>query len=422
MNENGLAGEAARSAPSPVGSLIGRFARPAVTSALERWNVGRLTVHLPDGSTLRAGDPAAEPHATMWVHRERFFRELALRGDLGAGESYMAGDWRTDDLARFIELVLLNQDAVVTESWLTRLANLPNDVLHRLRRNTKAGSRRNIGAHYDLSNELFALFLDPSMTYSAAVFERADEPLQVAQERKFARFADWLGIGPGDHVLEIGCGWGAFALYLARTRGCRVTGITISSEQLEFASGRVREAGLSGQIDLRLCDYRDLRGRFATIVSIEMLEAVGRERWPVFFEKCHELLAPGGLIGVQTISMPDHRFEAYARHCDWIQKYIFPGGLLPSISELCRAMGRRTPLTIRRIDDIATHYAETLRRWRQAFFERLAEVRTLGFDDRFVRMWEFYLASCEAAFRTRSLGDLQLVLGRAGETPVRPGR
>jgi cyclopropane-fatty-acyl-phospholipid synthase len=354
----------------------------------------------------------------MWIHRERFFRELALRGDLGAGESYMAGDWRADDLAQFIGLVLLNQDAVTMESWVTRIANLRNDALHRLRRNTRSGSRRNIGAHYDLSNDLFALFLDPSMTYSSAVFEQDGEPLQRAQERKFARFGEWLGIGPGDHVLEIGCGWGACAIYLARTYGCRVTGITISREQLDLATRRVRDAGLSERVDLRLCDYRDLRGRFDRIVSIEMLEAVGREHWPAFFETCNAVLAPGGLIGVQTISMPDHRFEAYARHCDWIQKYIFPGGLLPSISELCRAMGQRTSFTIRRIDDVAPHYAETLHRWRHAFLERLADVRALGFDDRFIRMWDFYLASCEAAFRTRTLGDLQLVLGRAGEVPA----
>jgi cyclopropane-fatty-acyl-phospholipid synthase len=196
-----------------------------------------------------------------------------------------------------------------------------------------------------------------------------------------------------------------------------VTGITISREQYALATARVAAAGLGSQIDIQLRDYRDVAGSFDKIVSIEMLEAVGREHWPTFFAKCHEVLAPGGTVGIQTISMPDHRFEAYARHADWIQKYIFPGGLLPSISELCRAMGVGTPLTIRHVADIAPHYAETLRRWKHTFFERLPEVRALGFDARFVRMWDFYLSSCEAAFRTRSLGNLQLVIGRAGERP-----
>jgi len=402
-------------------SLFGRIVRPFIVSALGRWRVGRLTVHLPDGARLDAGAPGAEPHATMRIDDETFFRDFVLRGDIGAGEAYMRGAWRADDLATFIELVLLNQDAVGMESWLTRLANVPGDIGHRLRGNTRRGSRRNIGAHYDLSNDLFALFLDPTMTYSSAVFEREGEDLGQAQARKFDRFGSWLGLGPGDHVLEIGCGWGAFAIHAARAYGCRVTGITISREQHALATGRVAAAGLGSQIDIQLRDYRDVTGSFDKIVSIEMLEAVGREHWPAFFARCHEVLAPGGTIGIQTISMPDHRFEAYARHADWIQKYIFPGGLLPSISELCRAMAVDTPLTVRQVVDIAPHYAETLRRWKAAFFDRLAEVRALGFDDRFVRMWDFYLSSCEAAFRTRSLGNLQVVIGRAGERPRRAG-
>jgi cyclopropane-fatty-acyl-phospholipid synthase len=401
--------------------LVDRLVRSALVGRLKYWAVGRLTVHLPDGTVLTAGERGAEPHATLRVANERFFREFAFRGDVGAGESYMNGDWQVDDLPRFLELALANQAALAMASPLTRLLNVPNDLRHRLRGNTRAGSRRNIHAHYDLSNELFALFLDPSMTYSSAVFASPGDTLARAQQRKFARIADRLGIGPGDHVLEIGCGWGAFAMFAARAYGCRVTGITISQEQFDLATRRVREAGLSDRIELRLCDYRDVRGTFDRIVSIEMLEAVGREHWGAFFEACDRALAPGGQVGIQTISMPDHRFDEYARHCDWIQKYIFPGGLLPSISEMCRAMGRRTALTIRHVDDIAPHYAETLARWRQAFFARLPEVRGLGFDDRFVRMWDFYLASCEALFRTRSLGTLQLVLGRAGEVPAVTG-
>jgi cyclopropane-fatty-acyl-phospholipid synthase len=409
-------------APTPTGrwrDLLGATLRPAVLRALRNWQTGRLTVHLPDGTVHAVGEAGAEPHATLRVARDAFFADFVLRGDIGAGESYMAGDWSTDDLPGFIELALLNQQAVGRDdSWITALMNVPNDIGHWLRKNTRQGSRRNIRRHYDLSNDLFALFLDPSMTYSAAVFDSPGEDLTRAQERKFARFGEALRLGPADHVLEIGCGWGAFALYAARTYGCRVTGITISREQLDLATSRVAAAGLGDRVDIRLCDYRDVTGAFDKIVSIEMLEAVGREHWPVFFATCDERLRPGGLVGIQTISMPDHRFEAYARHCDWIQKYIFPGGLLPSISELCRTMAAGTRFTLRRVDDIAPHYATTLARWRATFFLRVDAVRALGFDDRFIRMWDFYLATCEAAFRTRFLGTLQLVVGRAGERPV----
>lgn len=399
--------------------LLGATLRPAVLRALRDWQAGRLTVHLPDGTVHAVGGADAEPHATLRVARDAFFADFVLRGDIGAGESYMAGDWSTDDLPTFIELALLNQQAVGRDdSWITALMNVPNDIAHWLRRNTRQGSRRNIQRHYDLSNDLFALFLDPSMTYSAAVFDSPGEDLTRAQERKFARFGEALRLGPADHVLEIGCGWGAFAVFAARTYGCRVTGITISREQFDLATSRVAAAGLGDRVDVRLCDYRDVTGAFDKIVSIEMLEAVGREHWPVFFAACDERLRPGGLVGIQTISMPDHRFEAYARHCDWIQKYIFPGGLLPSVSELCRAMAGRTRFTLRRVDDIAPHYATTLARWRSTFFSRVDDVRALGFDDRFIRMWDFYLATCEAAFRTRFLGTLQLVIGRAGERPV----
>jgi cyclopropane-fatty-acyl-phospholipid synthase len=397
------------------GDVLTRAARSAVLAALERWTVGGLTVRLPDGAVRSFGRTDAEPHATLRVAADRVFRQLALHGDLGAGESYMAGQWRADDLPGFLELAIRNHEALGGSALATWLMNVPDRVRHWLRRNTRAGSRRNISAHYDLSNDLFALFLDPTLTYSSAIFAVADEPLEAAQERKFRTLADRVGLAAGDHVLEIGCGWGAFAIFAARTYGCRVTGITISPEQFALASDRVRAAGLQDRIDLRLCDYRDVRGRFDHLLSFEMLEAVGREHWRTFFEKCHEVLAPGGRIGIQTISMPDHRFEAYARRCDWIQKYIFPGGLLPSVSELCRAMMPSTPLTLRYVEDIGPHYAETLERWRTAFLGRLDEVRALGFDDRFIRMWDFYLASCQALFRTRQIGNLQLVLARVGE-------
>lgn len=400
------------------GRWTGRLALRLLRAALSTWQHGSLTVHLPDGSIERLGPSGASPHVTMRVRHERFFSDFLLKGDLGAGESYMRGDWIVDDLPGFIELAVRNAGAVGRDNRLTALVNIPSTLGQWLRGNTRRGSRRNIHAHYDLSNELFATFLDPTMAYSAALFASPSDTLEQAQRRKFDAFAEKLAIGPADHVLEIGCGWGGFAMHVARERGCRVTGVTISQEQFALASERVRAAGLDDRVQLLLRDYRDVTGQFSRIVSIEMLEAVGREHWPAFFGKCDEVLAPGGAIGLQVITVPDHRFDQYARTADWIQKYIFPGSLLGSIGGFVDAMKQaRTALTIRHVDDIAPHYAETLKRWRTAFFDRLDEVRRLGFDDRFVRMWDFYLASCEAYFRTRTIGDLQIVLGRAGEGP-----
>jgi cyclopropane-fatty-acyl-phospholipid synthase len=394
------------------GRVLARLTAPVIERALTRWRVGRLTVHLPDGSTREAGPPDADPHVTMWIHDLRVIQHFVLWGDIGVGESYVQGGWHTDDLPRFVELAFRNDDALACDTPLTVLCNLPATMRHALRRNTRSGSRRNIRAHYDLSNELFALFLDETMTYSSAVFDDASEALSAAQERKFARFGAALALGPRDHVLDIGCGWGGFALFAARRYGCRVTGVTISAEQCAFARERVRTSGLADKIDIRLCDYRDIGGCFTKIVSIEMLEAVGREHWPTFFETCHGLLADGGLLGLQVISMPDHRFDAYVRRCDWIRKHIFPGGVLPSLGELCRAMAQRTPFSVRRLEDIGPHYVQTLVRWRAAFLDRLTDIRALGFDDRFIRTWDYYLASCEGAFRARAIGNLQLVLGR----------
>lgn len=396
--------------------LIARFAKRATLEALPLLRAGRLTVHLPDGTVHGAGDQDASRHATIWIEDDAFFREFALRGDIGAGEAYMDGLWRADDLPAFLEIALLNEQAIPQTSWLTKLLNVPRDVQHLLRPNTRHGSRRNIRAHYDLSNELFALFLDETMTYSAAVHGAAGEPLEDAQRRKYDRLCDALGLGPDDHVLEIGCGWGGFALHAATTRGCRVTGITVSREQFEFATARIGALGLGDRVDARLCDYRDVTGQYSAIVSIEMLEAVGRAHWPRFFEVCDACLAPGGKIAIQTIAMPDHRFAEYARHADWIQTYIFPGGMLPSVGELSRAASVSTRLNIRWMDDIGPHYARTLAEWRARFFEREDEVRALGFDDRFVRMWDYYLASCEAMFRTRVISNLHLVFGRTGES------
>jgi cyclopropane-fatty-acyl-phospholipid synthase len=393
-------------------TLAARVARPAILRALEAWEVGRLTVHLPDGSLRRYGRADAEPSVSLFVDREEVFSKFALRGDMGAGESYMDGDWRADDLTRFLTLALLNRRHLPLDTALTKVMNLGKDLFHRLRPNTRRGSQHNIRAHYDLSNEFFSLFLDESLTYSCALFDSLDQPLAEAQRNKHRRIAEKAQIGPGDHVLEIGCGWGGFAIYAARSNGCRVTGITVSERQLELARQRVQAAGLSDRIDIQLHDYRDVQGRFNRVVSIEMFESLGLENWPTFFRRIEDLLADDGIAVIQTISIPDHRFEDYNRHTDWLQRYIFPGGVLASVHHLTGAMAQSSRLIVGDLEDIGIHYAPTLRLWREAFLARRAEVRALGFDERFVRMWEYYLAVCEATFGTRTLGDLQLVLTR----------
>lgn len=395
--------------------MVARLAVPRLLNGLSAWRVGRLTVHLPDGSAHAFGHVDAQPSVHLRVHSPALFRKFALGGDLGAGEAYMDGDWSSDDLPRLLDLVLRNSEALALDSGLTRLLNAPNDWLHRRRRNTRAGSRRNIRDHYDLGNAFYSLFLDETMTYSAAVFGENDRSLAEAQREKYRALARRIGLRPGQHVLEIGCGWGGFAELAATECGARVTGITVSQEQHDFARARLANAGLTDRAKILLCDYRDVAGTFDHVVSIEMLEAVGREYWDSFFASCDRVLARGGRVAVQVITMSDYRFEEYAKHCDWIQKYIFPGGLLPSLTELGRSAGRVSALTVTGVDDIALDYARTLAAWRTAFMRRLPDVRALGFDDRFIRMWDYYLSACEAAFRVRMLGTLQITWARAGE-------
>ncbi|MEZ5416901.1 MAG: cyclopropane-fatty-acyl-phospholipid synthase family protein [Vicinamibacterales bacterium] len=394
---------------------LGTLIRRRVLGGLAAWRHGRLTVRLPDGSSVVLGAPDAEPHATIEVVRDRFFRRVLLHGDIGAGDAYIDGDWRTDDLAQVIAVALRNQDALPLESPATRLWNLADTWRHGRRKNTTAGSRKNIYAHYDLGNEFFALFLDETMAYSSGVFVTPDDTLDAAQLEKYRRWGERLAPSPTDHVLEIGSGWGGLAMHLARTYGCRVTSITVSEEQRALASARVAAAGLGDRVAIELRDYRHVEGRYDRVVSVEMIEAVGREFWPDFFRAIDRVLAPGGRVGIQAITIPDGRFDRYARQADWIQKHIFPGGLLPCLREVCAVTAAHTRLGVTEVEDRPLDYASTLRAWRRRFFDRIDEVRRLGVDERFVRTWEYYLASCEAAFRTRNIGLLHLSLARVGE-------
>ncbi len=396
-----------REAPPPRGRVLERTAMSLLERALAGLEAGALEVRLPDGSIRNFG--SGEP-VSMEIHSNRFFRRVASRGALGLGESYTAGEWDAADLPALVALLLRNQRAARERH--PRLAWILNA---RPRPNTRQGllrARRHIGYHYDLGNELFRLMLDETMTYSCAVFDRPDEPLADAQRRKLRRVCDKLELTPGDRVLEIGCGWGSFALVAASEYGARITGLTISAEQAELARARVEEAGLSELVTILEEDYREHRGTYTKLASIEMLEAIGERQFPTFFEACDRFLEDRGAACIQTILVPDERYPRYRRAADWIERYVFPGCLIPSRSALTSAMTGASTLSVRSVDEIGEHYAETLSRWRARFWDAIDDVRALGYDERFVRTWDFYLGSCEAAFRTGWLDDAQLVLAR----------
>ena len=393
--------------------ITGFPARSLVMMACRAVKRGRLTLTLPDGTQETFEGREDGPHAHITVRDERVFARLLLAGELALGETFMEGMWDTDDLTSMLVLGIINrQNASPLIQRLNGLSRLPNRRLHLGRRNSRSGSHRNIRDHYDLSNDLFAVFLDETMAYSAAVYTSNDQELADAQRNKFDLLCRKAGIGAGDRVLEIGCGWGGFAMHAAQNYGARVTAVTISEEQLRLARARIAEAGLSHRIDVVLLDYRDIVGHYDQIVSIEMFEAVGAEYFETFFKKCDALLSPGGRLVMQTISVPERLYAGLRDGVNWMQKYIFPGGMLPSLAQIELAI-RRTGLLISDVEDIGPHYVRTLQEWRRRFFENVDAVHALGFDDRFIRMWQYYLCSAEAGFATRSTGDLQIVFEKA---------
>ena len=396
--------------PALTDSLLAATAWRVGVAAARRVRVGSLTIILPDGTRHMFGDRASELRGEIHVHDRQALVRMLLGGETGGGEAYMDGLWSSPDLAGFLRWAALNREALaLSAGWWRAPAQLSRTLAHRRRRNTRPGSRRNIAAHYDLGNDFYRLFLDDTMTYSCAVFATPDQSLADAQRNKYCIMAEGAGLTRGQHVLEIGSGWGGFALYAAGELGCRVTSITISKEQYALARKRVAAAGLDDLVDIQLRDYREIRGTYNAIVSIEMLEAVGAEYYATFFEVCDAALMPGGRMSLQSITFPDAAYEAQRRGANWVQTYIFPGGLCPSLAVIERAT-RDTRLLIRSVDDIAANYVRTLREWRTRFMSRLDKVRAMGFDDRFVRMWEFYLALSEAGFATGISQDLQIVL------------
>lgn len=378
-------------------------------NALRRIRVGSLTVVLPDGSTHVAGDPTSDLQGEIRIHDSKALLRMLTGGETGAGEAYMEGLWSSPDLAALIRVAALNREALaLSAGWWRVPAQLRRTVAHRLRRNTRTQSRRNIGAHYDLGNDFYRLFLDETMTYSSAVFAFPNQSLADAQRNKYRLIADGAGLRAGQHVLEIGTGWGGFALYAAGELGCRVTSVTISREQHALATERVRAAGLNDLVDIQLRDYREITGTYDAIVSIEMIEAVGAEYYETFFRACDAALKPGGKMSLQSITFPDAAYESQRRGANWIQTYIFPGGICPSLAVIEGSI-HDTRLLIRKVTDVGPHYARTLRHWRNRFVQRINDVRTMGFDERFVRMWEYYLALSEAGFATGITQDLQIV-------------
>lgn len=410
MNDTTLI-DRSRSNPRP--GTLGLLARQLVLKRLAAIGEGRLRVR--DGRESHVFGNGQGIEATITVHDPAFYADIAFGGSVGAGESFMLGHWRADDLTALMRLMLRNHEALDgMEQGLARMSAPIRQFAHWLHRNTRAGSRRNISAHYDLGNDFFRLMLDETMMYSCAFFERPDMTLTEASIAKLDRICRTLALGPADHVLEIGTGWGGFAIHAAGRYGCRVTTTTISPSQFALARERIRAAGLADRVTVLLEDYRDLGGSYDKLVSIEMIEAIGPQQYAEFFRRSAERLTPGGRMLLQTITIADRHFARTRDEVDFIKRYIFPGACIPAISALAVAMADSSDLRIVALEDIGPHYATTLSRWRTNFHANLDAVRAQGYPESFIRMWEFYLCYCEAGFAERQLGDVQMLLSREG--------
>lgn len=401
----------------PRPGALDAFLRRRLLAQLSPLQAGRLRLRDALGEVL-LGSASSEPQVTVTVDDPAFYRKVAAQGSVGAGESYINGDWHCDDLVALVRLLVRNRDLLDgMEHGPARLGGWLLRGWNRLRRNSREGSRRNIAAHYDLGNDFFRLFLCSDLMYSSALFEHAQEPLEAASRRKLERICQQLQLKPGDRVVEIGTGWGGFALHAAREHGCHVTTTTISAEQHALASRRVAEAGLQDRVTVLMQDYRDLQGQYDKLVSIEMIEAIGAEYLPTYMGTLQRLLKPDGVALLQAITIEDHRYEQARRSVDYIKRFVFPGSFIPSLSAIMAAKTAASDLQLIAQHDFGHSYALTLRAWRQRFLAQLPAVHAQGFDARFCRLWEFYLAYCEGGFLERSIGVSHLLLARPGHRP-----
>jgi len=394
------------------------FYQDVVIKLLSKMDKGRLYLTKSDGEQIIIGTGEGNITASIVVNSPEFYKRCILFGDIGFGEAYVDGLWDTENITNVIKWVLHNiENSPGVSGSKVQAASLNllkwyNKLVHIKRANTIEGSRKNISEHYNLNNDFFASFLDPTMTYSAAYFYRDGLSLEEAQLAKYERLCRQLHLKPTDHVLEIGSGWGGNAIYMAKTYGCRVTSLTISEEQHKMAVERVAAEGLSDRVSILIKDYREMEGTFDKIVSVEMLEAVGFNFMDVYFKKCHDLLKKSGILALQVITSPDSRFESLKKGVDWIQKHIFPGSLLPSIAAINASVNRTGDLTMVDLKDFGLDYAKTLKLWFDSFNASLPTVKSLGFDDTFIRKWNYYLCYCEAAFLMRNINVMQIVYSR----------
>ncbi|NVK42314.1 MAG: class I SAM-dependent methyltransferase [Oceanospirillaceae bacterium] len=389
---------------------LNRICLRSIAPWLARMQHGHFRLRLPDGQTVQTGNGEG-PHAEVRLHNWRPIRRMLVGGELGWAESYLDGDWETPNLEAFMNWALVNEDTLRQIGDGSIPSRLMHRLFHRSRRNSRRGSRRNIAFHYDLGNDFYRRWLDPTMTYSSAMFEHPEQSLEEAQRNKYRRICDLLELTPGQRVLEIGCGWGGFATTAAGEYGVTVDGITLSREQLAWARESVAETPLAARCRFSLTDYRDLEGQYDRIASIEMFEAVGEEHWPQYFDQLRRCLKPGGLAMLQVISIANERFDEYRRGTDFIQRYVFPGGMLPSPDRLAEEV-TSAGLTLTHAEHFGADYARTLRHWRQAFLASWPEIEAQGFDERFRRLWRYYLAYCECGFN-RGCIDVGLYLLRA---------
>jgi cyclopropane-fatty-acyl-phospholipid synthase len=401
------------------------FAEKMVLRVLGKMPLGGLRLEYPDGRVRHFGEPGARVTARVFLRDdEAFFKRCAFYGNIGMGEAYTDGIWDTDDIAAVISWFVFNvnslQGADASSSSLAgvNLLKIVNWFRHLRRENTIANSRRNIAEHYDLGNDFYRLWLDPTMTYSSARFESSEQSLKDAQIGKYDALCRKLQLSPADHVLEIGCGWGGFAVHAVKNYGCRVTGLTLSEAQAEYARKRVTAEGLDDRIEIRIQDYRHVQGRFDKIASIEMLEAVGDKFHESFFAKCAEVLTPNGLLGVQMITVPDCSYASLKKNVDWIQKHIFPGSLLLSVGRINEVLMKTGDLFMHDLEDLGADYARTLSTWYDNFNAVLDDVRPLGFDEPFIRCWNYYLKYCEAAFASRNISVVQAIYTRPNNTTL----